>query len=558
MKKISEDVKEIIEKNESNDYSKILDKKDKLENIMALSEVRTNIINWYDFKKNCTILELNGNYGEITGFLCDKAKQVVTIEEVKEFASLIEKRYFDRDNLEIKVGYIENIEITEKFDYVVIIGIAEELEKYIQYAKKHLNDNGMILLAINNKFGIKSFLSCREEYKMVNNSNTAISKNDINNILEKENLKYKYYYPLPDYKLTNVIYTEKYTPDFENISRDITYKDGTVNFNEVQAYKELLKDSKENFKFFANSFLLEISKNEIKDNLIRFVSHTNMRKDEYRIKTIVGNEQVYKINANEKSKEHIENIKKNIDMLRKLKINTVDSYDKEKIISQYVENGETFDKVLLKTYKRSGIDGFINEINEYINFLKNKLQVVDNIEKNVFDKYEIEIQNEDEKEKIKNMTFVKNGLWDLIFQNCFYINSEYYFYDQEWFEENVPVEYIIYRAITYFNEIKRYISDEQILQKLNIDKDYIELFKQLDDKIQKNIRKEIIWKLHTKEEIQSKKYQRLKDENNALKQTITQLEEEVIKRNNEVQIMKSSISWKVTKPLRTIRGFGRK
>lgn len=558
MKKISEDVKEIIEKNESNDYSKILDKKDKLENIMALSEVRTNIINWYDFKKNCTILELNGNYGEITGFLCDKAKQVVTIEEDKEFASLIEKRYFDRDNLEIKVGYIENIEITEKFDYVVIIGIAEELEKYIQYAKKHLNDNGMILLAINNKFGIKSFLSCREEYKMVNNSNTAISKNDINNILEKENLKYKYYYPLPDYKLTNVIYTEKYTPDFENISRDITYKDGTVNFNEVQAYKELLKDSKENFKFFANSFLLEISKNEIKDNLIRFVSHTNMRKDEYRIKTIVGNEQVYKINANEKSKEHIENIKKNIDMLRKLKINTVDSYDKEKIISQYVENGETFDKVLLKTYKRSGIDGFINEINEYINFLKNKLQVVDNIEKNVFDKYEIEIQNEDEKEKIKNMTFVKNGLWDLIFQNCFYINSEYYFYDQEWFEENVPVEYIIYRAITYFNEIKRYISDEQILQKLNIDKDYIELFKQLDDKIQKNIRKEIIWKLHTKEEIQSKKYQRLKDENNALKQTITQLEEEVIKRNNEVQIMKSSISWKVTKPLRTIRGFGRK
>ena len=44
------------------------------------------------------------------------------------------------------------------------------------------------------------------------------------------------------------------------------------------------------------------------------------------------------------------------------------------------------------------------------------------------------------------MQFVKNGYIDLSFENVFYAD-EYIFYDQEWYLENLPLEFILYRAI---------------------------------------------------------------------------------------------------------------
>lgn len=553
MKEFLEEIKEIVEKNENNDYSKILNKSEKLEYVLALSPVRSNIINWYSFKENSSILELNGNYGEITGFLCQKANRVVTLEEDNRFAEIIEKRYKNEECLEVKNTSIYNENINEKFDYVIVIGITEKLEDYIKYAKDHLNENGVILLAINNKFGIKSFITCTNEYKLTNNDNLTITKNKLDKMLDNQELNYKYYYPLPDYKLTNVIFTENYMPDLENISRDITYKCGNVNFNEIQAYRELLKDNRDNFKFFANSFLVEISKKELEDNSIKFISYTNMRKDKYRIRTTIKNEYVEKTYVNEVSKKHIERVKKNIDLLNKLEINTLDSYTQNEIISKFT-TAQTYNKILLSTLKEEGIDKFIEKIKEFQDFLKQKLETVKEIEQNVFDKYEVEY----EKEKIEKLTFVKNGLWDLTFQNCFYIDNNYYAYDQEWFEENIPVEFIIYRSILYFNEIKHIISDEEIFSKLNIDTYYLELFNKLDNILQTKIRKESMWKLHTKEESESKKYQKIKNENENLKQYVKILEEELANKTCEVQRVTNSLSWKVTKPLRAIRRLGRK
>lgn len=553
MKEFLEEIKEIVEKNENNDYSKILNKSEKLEYVLALSPVRSNIINWYSFKENSSILELNGNYGEITGFLCQKANRVVTLEEDNRFAEIIEKRYKNEECLEVKNTNIYNENINEKFDYVIVIGITEKLEDYIKYAKDHLNENGVILLAINNKFGIKSFITCTKEYKLINNDNLTITKNKLDKILDNQKLNYKYYYPLPDYKLTNVIFTENYMPDLENISRDITYKCGNVNFNEIQAYRELLKDNRDNFKFFANSFLVEISKKDLEDNSIKFISYTNMRKDKYRIRTTIKNEYVEKTYVNEVSKKHIERVKKNIDLLNKLGINTLDSYTKNEIISKFT-TAQTYNKILLNALKEEGIDKFIEKIKEFQKFLKQKLETAKEIEQNVFDKYEVEY----EKEKIEKLTFVKNGLWDLTFQNCFYIDNNYYAYDQEWFEENVPVEFIIYRSILYFNEIKHIISDEEIYRKLNIDTYYLELFNKLDNILQTKIRKDSMWKLHTKEESESKKYQKIKNENENLRQYVKILEEELANKTCEVQRVTNSLSWKVTKPLRAIRRLGRK
>lgn len=553
-KQVSEEYEEVLQKVETwqEDFSKTLDSKSKIKNILALSEIRENILNWYDFKQDATILELNGNYGEITGLLCKRAKRVVSIESSKKYATIIEKRHKDKENLELIVGNFEKIELPEQFDYVVIVGMVENLKEALNYAKKHLKEEGTILLAVNNRFGVKAWITTKEEAKVVNNQKIAISKERLEQLLE--GMKVEYYYPLPDYKMPNVIYTSKGMPTISNIYRDLTYKDETVNFKEVDAYREILQNNPEDFKKFANSFLLEISKGQKRENDIKFISFSNMRKDKYRIKTIVREKQVEKTAVNEKAKQHIEKVKKNIELLEKLGIKTLDSYQEEKIISQYVEMPTLEDK-LITIYEQQGKEAFIQEIEEYRKFLKESLEVTKQIEKTIFDQYQLTY----EKEKLKSLTFVKYGLWDLIFQNCFVINQQYYFYDQEWQEENVPIEYILYRAILYFHESKYYISDEELFERLQLT-EWIPIFKQLDNQIQEKIRKPLIWKIHTKDELQRNKYAKTKkelekkeEEIRSLKAEIEQLKGENTQKNNQLSVMENSLSWKITKPLRTIR-----
>lgn len=553
-KQVSEEYEEVLQKVETwqEDFSKTLDSKSKIKNILALSEIRENILNWYDFKQDATILELNGNYGEITGLLCKRAKKVVSIESSKKYATIIKKRHKDKENLELIVGNFEKIELPEQFDYVVIVGMVENLKEALNYAKKHLKEEGTILLAVNNRFGVKAWITTKEEAKVVNNQKIAISKERLEQLLK--GMKVEYYYPLPDYKMPNVIYTSKGMPTISNIYRDLTYKDETVNFKEVDAYREILQNNPEDFKKFANSFLLEISKEQKKENDIKFISFSNMRKDEYRIKTIVREKQVEKTAVNEKAKQHIEKVKKNIELLEKLGIKTLDSYQEEKIISQYVEMPTLEDK-LITIYEQQGKEAFIQEIEEYRKFLKESLEVTKQIEKTIFDEYQLTC----EKEKLKSLTFVKYGLWDLIFQNCFVINQQYYFYDQEWQEENVPIEYILYRAILYFHESKHYISDEELFERLQLT-EWIPIFKQLDNQIQEKIRKPLIWKIHTKDELQRNKYAKTKkelekkeEEIRSLKAEIEQLKGENTQKRNQLSVMENSLSWKITKPLRTIR-----
>lgn len=392
---------------------------------------------------------------------------------------------------------------------------------------------------------------------MTYNEKTTVTKRKLEELLSGK--YYEFYYPLPNYKMPNIIYTQNSMPTLSNIYRNLTYKDENVNFKEVEAYAKIIENNPNDFEYFANSFLVEISNEKLESQNISFITFSNIRKDEYRIKTIVNKDKVYKTEVNQKAKNHIKNIKENIDLLNRLKIHTLDSYDEEKIISQYVEE-KTLENVLLEILKKEGKETFINKIKEYSEFLKEKLEIITNLENNIFRKYKIEYNAI----PIVNLTFVKNGLWDLIFQNCFMIDGQYYFYDQEWKEENMPIEYILYRAILYSHESKKYITDEEIFESLNLTP-YLAIFKELDDKIQQKIRKPLMWNIHTKEELEKNKYRiakkELKEKESEilnLKNEIESLKNENTQRNNELMIMQNSLSWKITKPLRVIRNITNK
>ena len=121
------------------------------------------------------------------------------------------------------------------------------------------------------------------------------------------------------------------------------------------------------------------------------------------------------------------------------------------------------------------------------------------------------------------------------------------------------MEYILYRAILYFHESKKYISDNEIFEKLNIS-EFIPIFNELDNKIQEKIRKQLVWNLHAKEELEKNKYAKARKELKQKELEIETLRKEIeglIKDNaqthNELAIVKNSLSWKIKEPLRKIR-----
>ena len=543
-----------------------------LENILTLSEIRENILSWYPFKENSSILEIGANLGEITGLFCQKAKKVVALEESKTKAEIIAKRHQNKQNLEIMVGDLNNIKIEEKFDYIILIGYLEnkkvDFKQTLNIAKSLLDENGTILLALDNKLGMKYFSKTDSTGITISNpvNKQFINLNKIYEYLKELDLSnIKTYYPMPDYKLTNVIFTDQRPLSKNDLSRNVTYNnnDTILFFDENTAYRELL-DIKENIsKNFVNSYLLEITNKEI-NNKIKFISFSNMRKHEYKIKTIMDDEYVYKYPSNNESKKHIEETKENIEIIKESNLKTLDDYNENGIISKFSKE-KTLDEIIIELFKNNQKDEAIDLMKRFKNEIKEKLKPGD-IEKNVFDKYEIKYNKED----LLSMYFVKDGLWDLIFQNCFYINQEFYFYDQEWKEENLPIDFIMYRAVKYFGRLKKYISDEDLYKILEIDKGKIKLFDELDDKIQEKIRSEYMWKLtkqgknatELKTDILTLNHQinllnieKAKNEQqiSEKEQIITQKDQEIQRLKNQLNAVYNSTSWKITKPLRNIK-----
>lgn len=577
-----EDEEKLIEKIKEGNYEKYLEDKDvSTEEVLALSNMRKNIINWYPFKENCNILEIDGGLGEITGQLCTAAESVTTLSFSKKRAETIAKRHEDRENLEIIVSTLETVEIEEKFDYITLIGLENilqicentTLEKLLNDLHKYLKKDGKILLATDNKLAMKFFSKTNKTGIDIINSvgKKFFNFKQIKEAIKKANYSdFKMYYPMPDYYLTNVIFTNEKPLSRNNLNRNIIYNnEDTIKFyDENMVYRELLEENESNFQTFANSFFIEIFDGEYEENEIRLVAFSNMRKIQYGIKTIMKKDFIYKYSSTQKGKQHIDNVRKNIDIMNQSGIKTLDTYDEEKIISRY-SSANTLDKVLIDLVKQNKREEVIELIKRFQEELDRKL-VKTNSENNVFDKYNILY----EEHEISDMIFIKDGLWDLIFQNCFYIDNEFYFYDQEWKEENIPIEFIFYRAIKYFARIKKYISEDELYKYMKINNKKINLFDKLDDKIQENIRNKTIWKLHTmgmnvmdlrRQQLANNHEMNLaniRNEENIIK--IKEKDEELANKNREIENLQNQLnyvynskSWKITKPLRGIKKLGR-
>ena len=128
-----------------------------------LSRVRENILNWYPFQEDATCLEIGSGCGAISGLLCERMKKVVSVELSKQRADINMARHERVPNLEIWVGNLNDMVFGEQFDYIVLNGVFEyapgftegdqPCETFLKNIKRLLKPEGILLIAIENRFG---------------------------------------------------------------------------------------------------------------------------------------------------------------------------------------------------------------------------------------------------------------------------------------------------------------------------------------------------------------------------------------------------------------------
>ena len=449
-----------------------------LTNLDILNDLKKNIINWYPMKENVTVLQI-GEDKEIYDAILEKTKNISVISEKGLYKA------------------------SQKYNFVVLIGVFErlktekEIKHLLEFAKNSITVDGKILLAMQNKFGMKywagekSNSSTMKYETIISSKENVLSYTKIKQILEELDMKFKFYYPLPDYKTTNVIFTDEILPDDKNIDSrllNLCENEEIFDFSEREAYKQIIKDDKKLFSFFSNAFFIEIAKeNNFED--IKYVSFSNTRKKEYQIQTVIKSDYVFKTASNKNSLNHIKSISENINILKRCNLNLIDEFKNETIVSKYLKDAELLDTVLNRIYYEKGKEEFIKKIKEFYETIIMKLLIDKSTsEKTVFEQYNIDIPN-DIKSKLH---FTKNGLYDLITQNCLVQNDNIFIFDQEWKKENIPIEFILYRAIYYFSNIN---DKDELYSDLGIS-EYISYFNELEIKIQDEILDKQVWKMH--------------------------------------------------------------
>lgn len=265
------------------DYNRVIAEKKSWPVLYHFSSIRHNIVSWLPIRKEHKVLEIGAGCGAITGALAKKAGSVDCIELSEKRSLINAHRNREFDNVTIKLGAFEEVEkhLTGQYDYITLIGVFEyaacytENEEPFHYMlrciEKHLAPGGKIVIAIENRLGLKYWAGCAEDHVgryfegLEGYPNTTgvhtFSKLELEQLFrEAGNFQCTFYYPYPDYKLPFSIYSDKYLPRKGDLKENICNYDRRRLglFDESKVFDTLIDNGL--FQQFSNSFLVLLEK----------------------------------------------------------------------------------------------------------------------------------------------------------------------------------------------------------------------------------------------------------------------------------------------------------
>ena len=281
---VEEELLEIARSYGEEELNRVIAEKNSWPVLYHFSHIRQNILEWLPIRKTDKVLEIGSGCGPITGALAKKAGSVTCIDLSKMRSTINAYRNRECDNVKIMVGNFQDIEVslTEKYDYITLIGVFEYSERYIgthqpyvemlRRISRHLEKDGKLVIAIENRLGLKYWAGCTEDHVgkyfegIENYPDTkgvrTFSRKELQELIDAAgSFQTTFYYPYPDYKFPLTIYSDKRLPKKGEL------KDNFCNFdrpriqlfNEERVYDSLVDAGL--FPEFSNSFLV-IAKRE--------------------------------------------------------------------------------------------------------------------------------------------------------------------------------------------------------------------------------------------------------------------------------------------------------
>lgn len=196
-----------------------------------LSPVRANLLRPLSQILNGKVLELGSGCGILTRYLGELGCEVLALEGSLQRAKVTKARTADLKNVSVVCDRIESFQIKEKFDIVTMIGVLQYSRMFshldqnaeanlLRTAIENLNQDGILIIAIQNKLGLKYFGGCPEantdtpyfglENRYHAKSVIRFDQREIQLLLNSVGLKnQKFLYPFPDYHMPKSIFSAR-------------------------------------------------------------------------------------------------------------------------------------------------------------------------------------------------------------------------------------------------------------------------------------------------------------------------------------------------------------
>lgn len=304
---VEDEILQIVRDYSPLEYAKVIEEKKSWPVLYHLSPLRENIVEWIPMEADARVLEVGSGCGAITGALSRKAASVTCVDLSKKRSMINAYRHSECENVTIHVGNFKDIEpdLDTDYDYICLIGVFEygqsyiggetPFEDFLEILLRHLSPQGRIVIAIENKYGLKYFAGCREDhlgtyFSGIENYASGggvrtFSRRGLERIFKSCGVKqYGFYYPYPDYKFMTTLYSDAYLPGKGELSNNLRNfdRDRMVLFDEKSAFDGLVEDGL--FSVFANSYLAVIGGSYDQ----KYVKYSNDRAREYAIRTEIS------------------------------------------------------------------------------------------------------------------------------------------------------------------------------------------------------------------------------------------------------------------------------
>lgn len=393
---------ELVQKIPEQEYPQAIREACSWEVLYHLSDLRENIVEWIPMDKSMKVLEVGSGCGAITGSLARKAGSVTCVDLSRKRSLINAYRHKDCDNVTIHVGNFSDIEpeLPQDYDYVCLIGVFEYGQSYIggdtpftdfyKIIKKHVKPGGRVVIAIENKLGLKYWAGCREDHVGAffagledypeGGAARTFSRNGLEKILREcgeEDIHF--YYPYPDYKFMTMLYSDRYLPKVGELSNNLRNfdRDRMLLFDEKRVFDMLIREGM--FAQYSNSFLVVVGP-EPETIYTRFsndrAAHLCIRTD---IAETDGKKCVRKYAARPEASEHIRELAENGAYFEKcfegsgLSVNRLEEKKTEGGCPyaelEFLENTRTLEELLDNCLQKNDEEGFMRLFERYLNIL---------------------------------------------------------------------------------------------------------------------------------------------------------------------------------------------